>query len=239
MPLTIEQTSNDPIPPYVWGFPAHLEPQPSLVTLHCETCISHIANSSSTEQFVQRFDACLRDNDLGCCKRCSQSKQTCFNVDPEFRRGVNVLVFLTEYARRKENALTSDSTEEQRVEVGAKYEKARGYAVKLNAALKDYRAWLKRQLKDKEMTRGAWDSARQASRECRPSNVVIDGRIESVFGRDGLAKNREKRFYYLGREIPSAAATPMLANTCSMYGMQLLHHEVEDPSLRPLSLGLK
>ena len=36
-----------------------------------------------------------------------------------------------------------------------------------------------------------------------PVNVVVDPTLESLFRREGACTNREKRWFYYGRDIPS------------------------------------
>jgi hypothetical protein len=39
--------------------------------------------------------------------------------------------------------------------------------------------------------------------KCPPANVVVDPAFEKNLGQDGMAKNQEKRWYFLGTDIPS------------------------------------
>lgn len=41
--------------------------------------------------------------------------------------------------------------------------------------------------------------------ENAPRNVVVDVQVEANFRREGSARNREKRHYYFGADIPAAA----------------------------------
>jgi hypothetical protein len=148
-------------------------------------------------------------------------------VDPPFRRAVNLLMYLVDYATRKSiNAMRDGSYSEGQEQemfdadenIREYWKRAFDYAKELRTAFSEHAAQVKREITRSKMSDVEWAKARQVSRTFNlerytaglgsqglnaPSNVVVDAGLERAsFSKDGTASGREKRWYYYGREVP-------------------------------------
>ncbi|KAF2647071.1 hypothetical protein K491DRAFT_685814 [Lophiostoma macrostomum CBS 122681] len=237
MPLTLATTSNEPIPDYVWALPAHLEPQPALVHPWCGNCLAGYARDWN---HAKGRELCSRSNPFSVCNNCDKGKKSgcipvsfphpcrCLTVltksmcqpEPQFRRAFNVLSWVIGYSERKDKEGANDEDSAKHWNVVAVY------AGLLQKAITSYTSYMKREIKDSGLEAGEYTLARQRSRDhnflryqngmgsvgkCLPTNVVVDVKVESGLMQDGSCKNCEKRWYYLGTDIPSdrAVMSPM------------------------------
>ncbi|KAF1828021.1 hypothetical protein BDW02DRAFT_603878 [Decorospora gaudefroyi] len=231
--------SNAPIPDHVYAFAPHNEPQPPLARWLCQGCIKSLTTPSKGEIMSNRTvlgvavaftspEFCSRKNNFGVCSSCREAKTGgCATVSPEFRRAVNILVWLATYAHGKTLQAMSDpaapgSLEELlSSEVGqpvfGHWDNVFNYAKLLREAFVDY---------PKSVARGrggqsveAYQQQRVASKEHNlkryklglgsqglnlPANVSVNTALERNFEKGGSARNREKRFYFYGPDIPAA-----------------------------------
>ena len=148
-------------------------------------------------------------------------------VDPPFRRAVNMLMFLVDHATRKSiNAFKdggyNDGEEmdmyDNHEDLQRYWTRAYDYAKELRTAFTEHTAQIKREIAKSKMTEVEWAKAREASRNFNLqrftaglgsqglnalSCVVVNANLErSSFSKDGSATGREKRWYYYGREVP-------------------------------------
>ena len=148
-------------------------------------------------------------------------------VDPPFRRAVNLLMYLVDHATRKSiNAMRDGNyTEGQEQEmfdasedIRKYWKRAFDYAKELRTAFTEHAAQVKREIARSKMSEVELAKAREVSRTFNlqrytsglgsqglnaPSNVVVDAGLERAsFSKDSNASGREKRWYYYGREVP-------------------------------------
>jgi hypothetical protein len=174
MAPSIENTSNEPIPDYIWALPAHLEPQPALVAPWCSNCLAGYARGGTD---ARGREDCSRTNIYAVCTNCAKgNKGGCVPVgfpllfrlvgfllivllqpEPQFRRAFNVLTWLIQYAKKGQAANIQNWEK--------RWDNVSAYATQIQKSMISYTSFMKREVKDSGLDVGKYHLARQRSRE--------------------------------------------------------------------------
>ncbi|UPX16323.1 uncharacterized protein EKO05_0006731 [Ascochyta rabiei] len=230
------------LPDHVYQLPDNMQPQPSLSRYWCRGSVTRLTTHSkynpkgTIESFMYVFRRPggygLRKDNFGVCAGCVEAKVgECVEIDPVFRRAVNMLDFLIDRALRKTNEETArqgDQATEDSVDnaVQSFWQTAYDYALGCRNGFVAYDAVVRRRVNKSGLSETEYAQARQVSWSHNlqryiaavgtvgaklPNNVVIDAVLEEHFQKTGRANEAEKRWYYYGTDLPSSAQAPTAA----------------------------
>ncbi|KAG9195902.1 hypothetical protein G6011_01023 [Alternaria panax] len=93
------------IPLHIYNLPQHLQAQPQLVRLACQSCLITLVTSSKpgvSDGTVKGFARAFVEDEF-------YKRNSSYGVNPPFRRAVNILTFLINHATRKSINAFKDS----------------------------------------------------------------------------------------------------------------------------------
>ncbi|UPX16322.1 uncharacterized protein EKO05_0006731 [Ascochyta rabiei] len=167
------------LPDHVYQLPDNMQPQPSLSRYWCRGSVTRLTTHSkynpkgTIESFMYVFRRPggygLRKDNFGVCAGCVEAKVgECVEIDPVFRRAVNMLDFLIDRALRKTNEETArqgDQATEDSVDnaVQSFWQTAYDYALGCRNGFVAYDAVVRRRVNKSGLSETEYAQARQVS----------------------------------------------------------------------------